>query len=80
MTCPVGLIVKNKKCLIVGGGRIALRKTLSLLEADASVTIVSPEFLQGIVTLQTRYQDRLNHGLHPFDDGRARAESQGKWI
>jgi precorrin-2 dehydrogenase / sirohydrochlorin ferrochelatase len=39
---PVNLILAGRRCLVVGGGSIAERKIASLLEADASVTVVSP--------------------------------------
>ncbi len=39
---PVCLDLRDRTCLIVGGGEVAERKALSLLEAEAGVTIVSP--------------------------------------
>ena len=43
MYFPVSLKVGGEPCLVVGGGRIALQKTRSLLRAGARVTVVSPE-------------------------------------
>ena len=40
---PVGLLLDGKPCLVVGGGKIAARKVRALIEAKASVTVVSPE-------------------------------------
>ncbi len=40
---PVFLNVKNKTCLVVGGGDIATRKIILLLQAGAQVSVVSPE-------------------------------------
>jgi precorrin-2 dehydrogenase / sirohydrochlorin ferrochelatase len=40
---PVGLVVAGRRCLVVGGGRVAGRKTRSLLQCRASVTLVAPE-------------------------------------
>ena len=40
---PINLNVKKQKCLVVGGGKVAERKALSLLECEADVTVVSPE-------------------------------------
>jgi uroporphyrin-III C-methyltransferase/precorrin-2 dehydrogenase/sirohydrochlorin ferrochelatase len=40
---PVFLNVKQKKCLVVGGGDVAVRKASILLEAGASVKIVAPQ-------------------------------------
>lgn len=41
---PINLNIKNKACLVVGGGNIALRKSKQLLNAGAGLSIVSPEF------------------------------------
>ncbi len=41
---PINLNLKNQRCLVVGGGQVAERKVLSLLECEADVTVVSPEF------------------------------------
>jgi precorrin-2 dehydrogenase/sirohydrochlorin ferrochelatase len=38
------LKLQGQTCLVVGGGRIALRKAAGLLEAGAAVRVVSPRF------------------------------------
>ncbi|OGO61032.1 MAG: hypothetical protein A2Z36_00265 [Chloroflexi bacterium RBG_19FT_COMBO_48_23] len=46
-TCPyypISLNVQGKKCLVVGGGNVALRKVQALIEHGADVEIVSPDF------------------------------------
>jgi siroheme synthase-like protein len=40
---PIFLDLKDRPVLVVGAGKIALRKTKGLLEAGARVTVVSPE-------------------------------------
>ncbi|MGV0005946.1 MAG: siroheme synthase CysG [Candidatus Porifericomitaceae bacterium WSBS_2022_MAG_OTU9] len=40
---PVFLDLKDKHCLVVGGGEVALRKTERLLKAEAKVTVVAPQ-------------------------------------
>ena len=40
---PVFLNLKGKKCIVVGGGRVAGRKVLSLLKSGADITVISPE-------------------------------------
>ncbi len=40
---PILLDLKGKKCLVVGGGKIAERKVKPLVNAKAEVTVVSPE-------------------------------------
>lgn len=40
---PICLELTNRNCLVVGGGEVAERKVLSLLQAEASVEVISPE-------------------------------------
>lgn len=39
---PVNLNIKDKKCIVVGGGNVAERKVKSLLRANAAVNVISP--------------------------------------
>lgn len=40
---PVSLNISGKRCVVVGGGKVAERKVLSLLNAHAAVRIISPQ-------------------------------------
>ncbi len=40
---PIFLNISNRTCLVVGGGEVATRKIMLLLEAGAQVSVVSPE-------------------------------------
>jgi precorrin-2 dehydrogenase / sirohydrochlorin ferrochelatase len=40
---PIFLNLKDKPVLVVGAGKVALRKTRGLVEAGARVTVVAPE-------------------------------------
>jgi len=41
---PVFLNVREKKCVVIGGGRVAFKKASTLLRYGAKVLVVSPEF------------------------------------
>ncbi|MDP1557923.1 MAG: siroheme synthase CysG [Nitrosomonas sp.] len=51
---PIFVNVKSQNCLVVGGGEIATRKIMLLLEAGAHVTIVSPELDEQLEALLHR--------------------------
>jgi precorrin-2 dehydrogenase/sirohydrochlorin ferrochelatase len=40
---PVFLNLENKKAVVIGGGKVAERKILSLLKAKADITVISPD-------------------------------------
>jgi precorrin-2 dehydrogenase / sirohydrochlorin ferrochelatase len=40
---PVFLDIEGKKCVVIGGGEVALRKVNALLDNGASVEVISPE-------------------------------------
>jgi uroporphyrin-III C-methyltransferase/precorrin-2 dehydrogenase/sirohydrochlorin ferrochelatase len=48
---PVFLKIAGEHCLVVGGGKVALRKTQSLLRSRARVTLVSTELCGELATL-----------------------------
>ena len=48
---PVHLDIKNRKCLVVGGGAVGTRKVNTLLECGARVSVVSPEPSQQLTKL-----------------------------
>ena len=41
---PVFLDLKDRPVLVVGAGKVALRKTRGLVEAGARITVVAPEW------------------------------------
>ncbi|MFH1539701.1 MAG: bifunctional precorrin-2 dehydrogenase/sirohydrochlorin ferrochelatase [bacterium] len=45
---PLFIDVRGKPCLVLGGGRVALRKVKRLLEAGAKVEVVSPKVCDSI--------------------------------
>jgi len=48
---PVFINLRQKPCLVVGGGDIALRKVNLLLKAQAKIKCISPEFCNGLIDL-----------------------------
>lgn len=48
---PAALIIEGRNCLLVGGGRVALRKVVKLVESGAVVTVVAPEIKPQIKAL-----------------------------
>ncbi|MDN5347786.1 MAG: precorrin-2 dehydrogenase [Clostridia bacterium] len=50
-TYPIFIKLEGQECLVVGGGKVAERKTKSLLEAGAAVTLVSPRLTAGLWNL-----------------------------
>jgi len=48
---PIFVNVRQKACVVVGGGAIALRKVNLLLRAGADVLVVSPELCPGLTQL-----------------------------
>ena len=48
---PAGLVVRDRRCLVVGGGRVAARKIASLAECGAAVTVVAPEVHEALALL-----------------------------
>ena len=40
---PICLNIQKKKCVVVGGGKVAARKVSSLLDCGAAVTVISPQ-------------------------------------
>ncbi|WP_422445080.1 precorrin-2 dehydrogenase/sirohydrochlorin ferrochelatase family protein [Thermoanaerobacterium sp. DL9XJH110] len=56
---PVMLNIQGKRCLVVGGGSVAHRKVLSLLECGAIVTVIAPVVNESILKLWEESRIRL---------------------
>ena len=61
---PIFLNVRNRPCLVVGGGEVAARKIEILLRAGAKVTVVSPELCPGLA--QLRDEGKIHQIPSPF--------------
>jgi precorrin-2 dehydrogenase/sirohydrochlorin ferrochelatase len=49
---PIFLDVKNKDCLVVGGGKVGARKAATLAKCGANVKVVSDDFSMGLDKLK----------------------------
>lgn len=45
---PVGLDLRNRRCVVVGGGTVGTRKVRTLLDVGARVTVISPAVTDAI--------------------------------
>ncbi|BBL35335.1 siroheme synthase [Nitrosomonas stercoris] len=64
---PVFLNIKQRDCLIVGGGRVAARKARLLLRAGAHIHIVAPTIKDELVGLLQQFDAMTYHAevFHP---------------
>mgnify|MGYP002623046282 CR=1 FL=1 len=70
---PINLNVENKKCIVIGGGKIALEKIWGLLEAGADVEVIAPKvcaeveelFAQGKINLirEEYSEEKISDGV-----------------
>jgi uroporphyrin-III C-methyltransferase/precorrin-2 dehydrogenase/sirohydrochlorin ferrochelatase len=40
---PINISLENRRCLVIGGGDVALRKVETLLEYESDITVIAPE-------------------------------------
>ncbi|MGC1780946.1 MAG: bifunctional precorrin-2 dehydrogenase/sirohydrochlorin ferrochelatase [Acidobacteriaceae bacterium] len=48
---PIFIKLKGRRCLVVGAGNVALEKISSLLQADASITVIAPAVCEAVEKL-----------------------------
>jgi len=68
-TYPVNLCLDTMPVLVVGGGKVALRKVRRLLEAGARVTLVAPEVEPELAELAGGWQ--IEWRQRPYQSGEA---------
>jgi siroheme synthase-like protein len=71
---PVNLLVTDRRCVVVGAGRIAARKIEPLLEAGADVTVVAPDVGEAVRVWAGEGRIRLVE--RPFTD----ADVDDAWL
>lgn len=64
---PAFLNLKDKPCIVIGGGEVAERKIKALLDAEASVTVISPELTPSLKELSKK--GRIKHISRPYKRG-----------
>src|ERR1035437_2780564 len=64
---PLGLRLRDRKVVVVGGGPVALRRVGALMAAQASVTVVSPTAVVALEDLAER--GRINWLARRYEPG-----------
>ena len=67
---PIMLDCEGQRCVVIGGGAVAERKVLGLLEAGAAVTLISPSLTEALTRLAAA--DRLIWLNRPYAPGDTR--------
>jgi precorrin-2 dehydrogenase / sirohydrochlorin ferrochelatase len=55
---PASLVVAGKRCVVVGGGSVAARKTRALVDAGADVLVIAPKISEEIKALPVKVAER----------------------
>jgi precorrin-2 dehydrogenase/sirohydrochlorin ferrochelatase len=61
---PVALNVRGRRCVVIGGGIVGVRKSVALLGAGAEVTVVAPEASPALLVLAN--DGHVTHIAEPF--------------
>ena len=64
---PIFLDIKDKACLVVGGGSVGTRKTSGLVRAGAKVTVVSPAFSKDLSEMSVKAVTLKKKEFHVSD-------------
>ncbi|MGD0288220.1 MAG: bifunctional precorrin-2 dehydrogenase/sirohydrochlorin ferrochelatase [Candidatus Binataceae bacterium] len=64
---PIFVDAGGRPCVVIGGGEIAERKTRSLVDASAEVTVVSPSLTAGLAAMARR--NTIRHRARTYRPG-----------
>ena len=64
---PIMMSLGGKQAIVVGGGRVGMRKIMGLLESGAQVIVISPKLEQELQVLAHQGQHRM--GTRTFRSG-----------
>jgi len=64
---PISLNIRGRKCVVVGGGEVALRKVKVLLEHGANVEVISPDLCPELAQLAER--GKISARNHAYELG-----------
>lgn len=65
---PIFMCLEQRPCLVVGGGKVALRKLASLLQSGARPTLIAPELDSELVNLLQQYPNQTIWQPREFQD------------
>ncbi len=67
-TLPLNMYMPGKTAVIVGGGKVALRKVQTLLSAGASLRLTAPEICPELAALEAEGRIVVRRGRYAADD------------
>ncbi|MEY3650702.1 MAG: Siroheme synthase : Uroporphyrinogen-III C-methyltransferase [Pseudomonadota bacterium] len=56
---PIFMRIAHCRCLVIGGGDVALRKVTMLMKAEASIEVVAPEVCSELLALEAEQQIKI---------------------
>jgi len=63
---PVFLDVRERSCMVVGGGQVAERKAIALFDAGANLTVVSPALTPALTELAVK--GKITHHPRTYEE------------
>lgn len=66
---PISIDTREKKILVIGGGKVAFRKIQSLLSSELEFYIIAEEFNQDLLNLSKEHPDRIHLNALSIDEG-----------